>query len=219
MLFGGVLLGVSLYPAVLLWQAALPWGAPGQALALGLGYFLTGACLLFWCAAVHTALGARLKPGSYPLLSWPAFQWSVASALYMLVKYTFADLLASTPLFKFYLRALGLRLGHGVMINSKFLHDHSLLQLEDGVLIGGDAVLSAHTVEKSHLVLKPIRVRRGALIGQKSILMPGVEVGERAVVAAGAVVLKDTVIGPGEVWAGVPARLLKTRSEEPGCTP
>ena len=40
----------------------------------------------------------------------------------------------------------------------------------------------------------------GAVVMDRSI------VGEHAVVAAGAVVLADTVIGDGELWAGVPAR-------------
>ena len=35
------------------------------------------------------------------------------------------------------------------------------------------------------------------------------EVGEGSIVAAGAVVLEKTVIGPGELWAGVPARFVK----------
>ncbi len=36
-----------------------------------------------------------------------------------------------------------------------------------------------------------------------------VAIGDNAMVAANALVLKGTRIGPGEVWGGVPARLLR----------
>jgi acetyltransferase-like isoleucine patch superfamily enzyme len=52
------------------------------------------------------------------------------------------------------------------------------------------------------------RVRRGASIGSGAVIMGGITIGERAVIGAGAVVTED--VGPGEVVAGVPARLLRT---------
>lgn len=213
---GAVLLALSVFPAVSLLQPLLSKGAWGISLALGAGYFLTGVSMLFWCALAHHLMFLRLRPGSYPLLSFESFRWSTASALYMLLKYTFADFLVATPFFTLYLRALGMKLGKGVMINSKFIHDHALLEVGDGSLIGGDAVMSAHAAEKGQLVLTPIKVGKGCLIGQNSILMPGVVVGDKAVVAAGAIVLKNTVIGPGEVWAGVPARCIKPARTEEG---
>jgi acetyltransferase-like isoleucine patch superfamily enzyme len=39
--------------------------------------------------------------------------------------------------------------------------------------------------------------------------MPGVEIGEEAIVAAGSIVPMNTKIGAGEVWAGIPARKIK----------
>jgi acetyltransferase-like isoleucine patch superfamily enzyme len=39
--------------------------------------------------------------------------------------------------------------------------------------------------------------------------MSGVTIGDGAIVSAGAVVTKGSRIGKGEVWGGVPAKLLK----------
>jgi non-ribosomal peptide synthetase-like protein len=210
---GALLLSLSVYPSVWLLSDLALRGPLGISLAIGVGFFLTGLSMLFWCALTHHLLLLRLVPGRYPLLSLASFRWSTAAALYMLLKYTFADFLVATPFFALYLRVLGAKLGKGVMINSKFLHDHALLEIGDGSLIGGDAVLSAHAAEKGQLVLSPIRIGKGCLIGQNSILMPGVTVGDKAVVAAGAIVLKNTTIGAGEVWAGVPARCIKQAAE------
>jgi acetyltransferase-like isoleucine patch superfamily enzyme len=54
--------------------------------------------------------------------------------------------------------------------------------------------------------LEPTIVRRGASIGSNATILCGVEVGERAVVGAGAVVTKN--VPPGAVVAGNPARII-----------
>ena len=47
-----------------------------------------------------------------------------------------------------------------------------------------------------------------------STVLDFAEIGEGAIVAAGALVLKNTVIGPGELWGGVPARFIKQVNPE-----
>jgi acetyltransferase-like isoleucine patch superfamily enzyme len=53
-------------------------------------------------------------------------------------------------------------------------------------------------------VSNPVRLRRGCLIGSGVNLLPGVEVGEGAVVGAGSVVTRD--VPPGARVKGSPAR-------------
>ena len=57
----------------------------------------------------------------------------------------------------------------------------------------------------------PTRVRQGASIGSGATILCGVEIGERAVVGAGAVVTKD--VPAGAIVAGNPARLMR-RAED-----
>jgi acetyltransferase-like isoleucine patch superfamily enzyme len=59
------------------------------------------------------------------------------------------------------------------------------------------------------LVIRPVRVGKGADIGVNAVLLPGVTVGEGAIVGAGAVVTAD--VPPYAVAAGVPARVLHPR--------
>jgi acetyltransferase-like isoleucine patch superfamily enzyme len=54
--------------------------------------------------------------------------------------------------------------------------------------------------------LEPTRVARRASIGSNATLLPGITVGEGALVAAGAVVTRD--VPAGAIAAGVPARIL-----------
>ena len=57
----------------------------------------------------------------------------------------------------------------------------------------------------------PTRVRQGASIGSGATILCGVEIGERAIVGAGAVVTKD--VPPGAIVAGNPAKLMR-RAED-----
>jgi acetyltransferase-like isoleucine patch superfamily enzyme len=50
-------------------------------------------------------------------------------------------------------------------------------------------------------------VEDGATIGSSVTILAGVRIGARALVGAGSVVTKD--VGPGEIWAGNPARYLR----------
>ena len=59
------------------------------------------------------------------------------------------------------------------------------------------------------LTTAPIRIESGAWIGARSILLPGVTVGEGAVVAAGSVVSKD--VAPNTLVAGAPAEVVVKR--------
>ncbi|WP_281421535.1 DapH/DapD/GlmU-related protein [Thermus brevis] len=52
--------------------------------------------------------------------------------------------------------------------------------------------------------LPPPVIGDGVWIGAHAIILRGVRIGDRAVIAAGAVVTKD--VPPGEIWGGVPAR-------------
>lgn len=53
----------------------------------------------------------------------------------------------------------------------------------------------------------PTRVRRGASVGSGAVILCGIVIGEGALVGAGAVVTRDVL--PGQVVAGVPARLMR----------
>jgi acetyltransferase-like isoleucine patch superfamily enzyme len=83
---------------------------------------------------------------------------------------------------------------------------------------GAKVLGSEHTGEpldvpiiQTDLVIKPVRVEDGADIGVNAVLLPGVTVGKGAIVGAGAVVTKD--VAPNTIVAGVPAKLLRSRSD------
>lgn len=57
-------------------------------------------------------------------------------------------------------------------------------------------------------------VKDNVLIGMGAIVMDNCIIGENSLIAAGAVVLENTVVEPGSVYAGVPAKKVKSMNKE-----
>ena len=66
---------------------------------------------------------------------------------------------------------------------------------------------------QTDLEIKPIRIEDWVDIGSGALILPGVTIGRGAIVGAGAVVNAD--VPAGAVVAGVPARFLRWREDEP----
>ena len=86
--------------------------------------------------------------------------------------------------------------------------------IQDGAVLHGtfektDLVIGSAVSIGHNALVHGCTVEDGALIGMGAIVMDRAVVGAGAVVAAGAVVLEGAAIGPGELWAGVPARKVK----------
>ena len=77
------------------------------------------------------------------------------------------------------------------------LYEKSTVEIGDYVSIGHNVTVHGAKIDNY------------ALIGMGAILLDYAEVGEGAIVAAGALVLSKTKIPPYTLWAGVPAKFVK----------
>jgi acetyltransferase-like isoleucine patch superfamily enzyme len=66
--------------------------------------------------------------------------------------------------------------------------------------------------EARHALLKGATIRRGARVGGGVVILPGIEIGEEAFIAAGALVTKD--VPAAKVVAGLPAQVWRDVPEE-----
>ncbi|MEA2157422.1 MAG: hypothetical protein QOE11_3562 [Solirubrobacteraceae bacterium] len=105
-------------------------------------------------------------------------------------------------------------IGARVRIQSQgYLTAYSVI--EDDVFFGPCAMTTNDDAMGRHpkgVTLRGARLRRACRIGGGAILLPGVEVGEEAFVAAGAVVTSD--VAPRKVVMGVPARIIRDVPDE-----
>lgn len=107
-----------------------------------------------------------------------------------------------------------IELGKNVFINHacSFL-DMGGITIEDDVLIGPkvNLITEKHPLDPADrrtLMTAPVVIKRRAWVGAAATILPGVTIGENAVVAAGAVVSKD--VPANTVVGGVPARIIKS---------
>ncbi|MCB0220658.1 MAG: acyltransferase [Chrysiogenetes bacterium] len=92
--------------------------------------------------------------------------------------------------------------------------------IEDDVTVLARAVILAHAYYPRHLqgVLEEasgrsgVTLKRGSYVAVGAIILPGVTVGEHAVVGAGSIVTKD--VPPYSVVVGSPAKVVRTFTPE-----
>jgi acetyltransferase-like isoleucine patch superfamily enzyme len=85
------------------------------------------------------------------------------------------------------------------------------ITLEDDVFVGPNATFTNDREPRSRnasATLLPTLVKKGASIGANATILPGLTIGEGAMVGAGAVVTKD--VPPRTLVVGNPARIVRT---------
>lgn len=133
----------------------------------------------------------------------------------------------------FLLRLFGAKLEHVFIFSSARIYVPWLLEMKEGACLspysevynlgpvhfGEQAVLSqyAYVCNGTHdlssvrlpLMIGDIYIGRNVFIGAKALILPGIHIGEGAVVGAGSVVTKD--VKAWEIVGGNPAKFIKKR--------
>jgi acetyltransferase-like isoleucine patch superfamily enzyme len=106
-----------------------------------------------------------------------------------------------------------IKIGKNVFINSGCrFQDQGGITIGDGALIGHNVVLATlnHDInpnKRGTMHPAPIVIGNNVWIGANATVVPGVNIGDGAIVAAGAVVTRD--VPPKVIVGGVPAKIIK----------
>lgn len=112
-----------------------------------------------------------------------------------------------------------LRIGDRVFVNCGTV----IIAVKE-IVIGNDVALAnevsivdsnSHGLEGRPHVEAPVHIGDGTWVGNRAMILPGVTIGRRVVVAAGAVVTHD--VPDDSLVAGNPARLVRALEYPPGC--
>lgn len=113
--------------------------------------------------------------------------------------------------------------GKLVIGNNSNISNNTIIDVSGDIIIGDNVAIAnecnifTHNHDyrnkdlpswKGGLIIKGVQIEDGAWIGAKSVILPGVTIGKRAVVAAGSIVTKN--VPPNTVFGGNPAKLIKT---------
>lgn len=122
------------------------------------------------------------------------------------------------------LRLTGAKIGRHVSFGFETTLDILFPQditVGDDAIIGYDTTILCHGYMRHEYQRGPVTIGKDASIGARTLILPGVTIGEGAVVGAGSVVNRD--VPAGAFWAGVPARPVRaaatpTAPTAPGST-
>jgi len=122
-----------------------------------------------------------------------------------------------------YAKKVGVNMGHNIHIygspfsmfgsepwcvtlgnNVHITHEVSFVTHDGGTLLFRDQIPDLE-------ITKPIKVGNNVYIGIKSIILPGIQIGDNCIIAAGSVVSKN--VPDNSVVGGVPARYIKSTDE------
>jgi len=154
----------------------------------------------------HDRITAHTTPGHANSLG----HWTSARhPLRVAINYVVVWLVRISPslrLKRWLLRRLGVTVGTGVSWGLEATPDvfwPDLITVEDHVIVGYDATILCHEFLQDEYRTGEVVVRERAMIGAGAIVLPGVEIGAGASVAANSLVTRD--VPAGETVAGVPA--------------
>ena len=157
----------------------------------------------------HDSLTRHPTPGPYnSLFPWP----DAKHPLRVMVNYVVILVCRISPslrLKNWLLSRLGVTVGDGVAWGLESTPDvfwPELITVEDHAIIGYDATLLCHEFLQDEYRTGEVVVGERAMIGAGAIVLPGVEIGAGAQIAANSLVADD--VPPETTVAGVPAEPL-----------
>jgi non-ribosomal peptide synthetase-like protein len=175
------------------------WAAPLLALA-GAAVLCLAILVLKWL------LLGRARPGTHPLWSCWCSRWDFLYVAWGVYARGTLTALEGTPMLTWYLRAMGLTLGRGVVLGSGFSQvvDPDMIEIGDGATV--TAAFQAHTFEDRVLKLAKVRIGANATVGSNTVPLYGAVIGEGTYVAPHSVIMKDEFLLPNQRYEGAPTR-------------
>ncbi len=221
-----IVFGLSILPAAFFWRWHTSWDLTPPALEVVVlamaaipAYVVFAVFFMGLSALAMRLFGWRPPPGmEVPIATfpWPLLDWIRYTVSFHLVRILVGTFLRTTPLWVFYMRLNGAKLGRRVWINSLDVTDHCLLEFGDDVVIGGGVHLSGHTVERGLWKTAPVRLARGVTVGVGANVEIGVEAGPECQIGALSAVTKFQQLDGHSSYAGIPARKISRDRQDSG---
>jgi non-ribosomal peptide synthetase-like protein len=157
--------------------------------------------------AMKWALIGRVRPGQHPLWSCWCSRWDFLYVAWNLYASPVLSAFEGTLWLPWYLRAMGMKIGKGVVLGPGFAQvvDPDMIEIGDGATV--HAMFQAHTFEDRVLKIDRVRIRRHATVANGTVVLYGADIGEGTHVAPHSVVMKHERLAPGCRYEGAPTSL------------
>lgn len=206
--------GLPVVPLILIavWVAVLD-AAESRASSLALIFVVvpllnvaTIGCFCVLVLALKWSLLGRVRPGVHPLWSCWCSRWDFLYVAWGFYASAALSLFEGTLVLTAFVRAMGAKIGKGVVLGGGFAQvvDPDMLHFGDGATV--NCQFQAHTFEDRVLKVDHVKIGEEATVGSAAVLLYGAHVGARTRVAPHSVVMKHESLLPGHSYAGFPTR-------------
>ena len=138
-----------------------------------------------------------------------AFWWQLYSFHIMWANRIVPNVLPATILPIFY-RIRGAKIGSNTLLGGEIV-EPELVEIGDNAILGQGALMSAHAIVGNEAYFERVIVEENVTIGMNAVIFPGTKIAKNSIVGACALVPKNTIIGPNEIWLGNPAKCVGHR--------
>lgn len=150
-------------------------------------------------------LVGAFRPGQHTLFS--TFVWRgelVDNVAEMLAVPSLIRMSVGSPLYNWWARMMGVRIGRDVWCETWWLPEFDLITIGDRATVNRGTVLQTHLFHDRVMSLEPVTLAEGSTVGPNSFMLPGASLGQRTTVHPGSLVLRRDTIPPDSVWEGNP---------------
>jgi non-ribosomal peptide synthetase-like protein len=176
------------------------WAEMGSLLGI---YVLINIVTAVIAVAAKWLILGRTKAGRYPLWGVYYFRWWLARRFQALVHIKW---LQGSPAIRFYLRALGARVGHDAIIADIDAGALDLVTIGRGTTVGTKVELMNAEIVGNELVIGRIDIGKDCYIGNSCAITYGSIIGDHAELADLTAIAEGTLVGNAEIWDGTPGR-------------
>jgi non-ribosomal peptide synthetase-like protein len=145
----------------------------------------------------------KTKPGRYPLWGVYYFRWWLVKRFLGLVHIKWFQ---GSPIMRFYLRALGAKIGKDALIGEIEPGAVDLISIGAGASIGSNVNFANARVEGNELIIGTVDIGAKAYIGSSCVIEENVVLGEGAELGDLTAIGSGGRIGAWESWDGSPGR-------------
>lgn len=208
--------GLAVLPAFAFWRWHWSWPIESEALRVVLlamsflpAYLLFAVALMALSASAMRVLGWR-TPEDANLqiadLEWPLADWARYGISIAIVRMLAGPMFRNTPVWVWYMRMNGARIGRRCWINSLEVTDHCLIELGDDVVIGAGAHFSGHTVDRGRVRTARVKLGDGTTVGVNAHIQIDVETGPHCQIGSLSMVPRGARLDGHAIYMGCPVR-------------
>ena len=181
---------------------------------IGITYLILVFSMMISSAFFIRLLRVRYEEGSYvsTIKDKTSFKFVVSYALYF-PTYKIIGFLNMPPIKALFLRMIGCSIGKNVVLAAdEWIFDPYVTEIGDNTTIGARSMILGH-IGEHHLIIKKVKIGKNVLLGSDCFIMPGAIIEDNVILGAKSLVLKDQILKKGRMYAGIPAKEIKTKGK------